>query len=293
MPKSLEDLENEMRVLKNEVQQALLDIREFLLTYVENPFGPGVPRGQSPAAGTLSSLSQGANGFAAGEQPEVKPATEAPRADAQPSKAAAGSGAGGSPPPVEVGAPAPGASGGQSISLNVQSTSGGPGVFPGHRDDGPEGTSEERPRSARPGQGGREGQAPRRQERATHGEEKWEAPGQECVEPPERAPDLATLALLAPWVEDGLRRVGRPALERVVSLYDDLGGVAPVVKKAVAHLLALSGDGADTSHAKPSLRQCLRLLADLDALLHRASRDMAGAALLMAYLGNGGADTRV
>lgn len=293
MPKSLEDLENEMRVLKNEVQQALLDIREFLLTYVENPFGPGVPRGQSPSAGTLSSLSQGANGLAAGEQPEVKPATEAPRSDAPPPQASAGASAGGSPPPVGAGAPAKGAPGGQSISLNVQSTSGGPSVFPGHRDDGPAGTSDERPRSPRPGQGEREGQAPQRQEEALQGEEKWEAPGQEDREPPERAPDLATLALLAPWVEDGLRRVGRPALEKVVNLYNDLGGVAPVVKKTVAHLLALSGDGADNASAKPSLRQCVRLLADLDALLHRARRDMAGAALLMTYLSNEGADTRV
>lgn len=287
MPKSLEDLENEMRILKSEVQQALLDIREFLLTYVDNPFAPAMARGQSPSAGTLSSLSQGANGFSAGEQPTVVPTSGGTPSSPSPGpggEANASSAPGSSPPP---GAPVA-QTGSISISMGGQSAAGEPAPSRSPNDKGTPPQDTDRSHPSHPVQRSRgEGPASLRQEEHSSAVGDGDGLEEEPHHLPERTPDLVTLALLAPWVEEGLRQVGRATLEKVVSLYDDLGGVAPGIKKTVAHLLALTGDDrADTSSTKPSLRQCLRLLADLDALLHRARRDRAGAALLAAYLSN-------
>ncbi|MCS7206866.1 MAG: hypothetical protein NZ951_02890 [Dehalococcoidia bacterium] len=310
MPKSLEDLENEMRILKSEVQQALLDIREFLLTYVENPFPAGGGRERSASGGVLSSLTQGANGFSA----EGKHA-ETPSSVSGPGGGGSGPVSGGTasvsgstgiqaPPagsvaPGEVGNSSPKAG---TVSVPVSSETQRPSGATTEQDWRPTGPSAPRGGShgsndhdqeppntaARPRGASHQASSAARYQHPPHPEVEPDAEEKGSIQP-HAAPDLATIALLAPWVEKGQRQVGRQALHKVVNLYADLGGLSPRVQKAMDHLLALS-DGAEDGSGKPSLRQCLRLLADLDALLQRARRDATGAALLAAYLCNGSED---
>ncbi|GBD10421.1 hypothetical protein HRbin23_00062 [bacterium HR23] len=281
MPKSLEDLENEMRILKNEVQQALLDIREFLLTYVENPFPTGLGRERPPGSGVLSTLSQGANGASA----EEKGMGASPSVGGTGAAPPQGIGGAGGPVTVSVGGAT--AYGGDAASESKGSQGGAPQSADA-TDRAPHTPLAGKGAPAPPGQ--RENRPGERQETGAQGpEDTRAAPAQEAngERPPSIGNDLATVALLAPWVEAGLKRVGKQALERVFALYVDLGGVSPGVQKAMSHLLALSGEGEETPSAQPTLRQCLRLLADLDALLLRARRDLTSAVLLSAFLSDG------
>ncbi len=47
MDKTVQELQDEVKVLKNEIKETLTDIREHLLTYAENPFATAPVR-QAP-----------------------------------------------------------------------------------------------------------------------------------------------------------------------------------------------------------------------------------------------------
>jgi|GEM_PF-2569629 hypothetical protein len=293
MPKSLEDLENEVRLLKGEVQQALLDIRDFLLTYVENPFLAGGTRERPTPAPRTSK-----EGPSPGEGPQEGVVARV-RGDEGPGEVVRG-GPGGAPaPPGPPGAPAASppvhgytASFSQPVSQPGMppQQSGAPGTPPQGPPLGLEGR--EVPPPAPPAaKGDTAPQAPSPKGGEPLG--RPAAPSPRGEEPPRpsgegggggSAFDLTTLALLAPWVERGLRTVGKEALEKVLNLYAALGGMPPTVHRAALALLELAPEAEEGSPPCPSLRQCLRLLADLDGLLQRARRNRQGTLLLEGFL---------
>ena len=48
MDKTVQELQDEVKVLKNEIKETLTDIREHLLTYAENPFATAPVRPAPP-----------------------------------------------------------------------------------------------------------------------------------------------------------------------------------------------------------------------------------------------------
>jgi hypothetical protein len=94
--------------------------------------------------------------------------------------------------------------------------------------------------------------------------------------------DLATVAMLAPWLEDCLPRLGRTRVKALVKLYADMGGLSPECRSTILQLIEL--DGHAPPKAKVSLHESLRALVELDTIIVRGRHDHTGAAILAVYL---------
>jgi hypothetical protein len=100
---------------------------------------------------------------------------------------------------------------------------------------------------------------------------------------PEEEADLLTVATLASWLESGIRRVGQRRLKGIVEVYASMGELSPQLQEILLKLIGLeNGEGEEKEGV--SLRDCFRLLAELDSLLWRSRFDSRGAALLSVYL---------
>ncbi|MCL0093924.1 hypothetical protein M1O53_02965 [Dehalococcoidia bacterium] len=78
----IDELEGELKIVKNEVQSVLLDIRERVLSYYDNPFQTAVvnaPPKKAPEAATTASTGTTSTGTTniAGEEPTWKPLKQA------------------------------------------------------------------------------------------------------------------------------------------------------------------------------------------------------------------------
>jgi len=102
------------------------------------------------------------------------------------------------------------------------------------------------------------------------------------LESPGAKTDLLTVALMTEWIEEGLRSIGRKRLRSVVELSYSLGTLGQQRKDVLLQLLSLEGTNGNT--AKVSLRDNLRVLAALDALVKRADSDLSEAAVLSMFL---------
>ncbi len=89
--------------------------------------------------------------------------------------------------------------------------------------------------------------------------------------------DLITVAALAPWMEGGVRRIGKERLGSLLEVYAAMGGITNETRDILLQLLAL--DDTPSSKAKVPLRNSLRFLVELDDILWRGRQDWRRAAL--------------
>lgn len=248
MEKVVEELQEEMKVLKNEIKETLLDIRDFLLSQVENPFPVGMGAGR-PEVGVPT------NGKS---NPYPESSKEATLPPAGPQNASGGGDA-----------------------LNAQMA----------EEDGSQPLSESSPGEAARAQDG----VKVKTEKPADGLEKGGATRTEPVQSKRAAPvasanggeaaDMLMVATLAPWLEESISRIGHGRLKSIVEVYASMGGFSEQLKEVLLQLIDL--DGGDRADNQVSLKECLRVMAELDNLVWRSRYDRTGAAVLSAYLTKG------
>ncbi len=316
LQQQVEELQDDLKVLKNEIKETLTDIREHLLTGAENPF----PVDLTPRAlGTQNNVPM-TNGHLT--QPSA-PESAAPAAllESAPPAATPWQAAVTNPPvanqPVDLAALL-------NASLVTSMFPGNPAqtiapsglqtapAFPPATPPPPQGN--ERAEASLPGLPPASGESEveameeagpsveRIEEPASNNHYSESQPMAQEISVTEKEtrnngsnrngamkkgamPDLTSLSLLAPWVEEGVRKVGRDRLRSIVDMYASMNGLSPDLKQTILHLIDLEeGEGPA---GKVSLKKCLRILADLDNLVWRSQFDHAGTALLNVYLSGG------
>lgn len=312
MDKAIEELQNEMKVLKNEIKETLTDVREYLLTNAQNPFPVELSR-ELPTR-------QAAIERPAERPPDVKTRPELGE----------GASSGGMGQPL-----APGVVGGVGMSgLPVGSVAPqvnpfgqfGPVVWPAAPPPiAPMGSVDTRDRAeaAKAGDNGHDHKAPAVTAKpaaagSASGETAAELAEQQAVqdnhheaedlaeEEVSEAPvvenkarpqnkkmvsatkqdgmtSLVTVAMLASWMEDSIRRVGKERLKVILDIYYLTGSLSQQHRDLSFQLMNLS-NGKDPVNKEASLKTCLRVMADLDNLLRRSRTDPDGAALLSMLL---------
>lgn len=238
--KKLEQLEDELKVMKNEIRQALLDIREHMLTRFMDPFNRPATAAAPQQADKIPGLEGSADrllpdadqspglGSSMGTSPR-----KSPGADISPRN-------GGSTSPA--GHPAE----------NIKAA---PGKQNGHGSTGPASAS---------------GTRKEREESAVQESQQ----GSEEEEPV----DLVTIASLSRWVTSGMKRVGRERLEKIVGLYGLTGRISPLLKEVLTDLINL--EEMPEISPRAGLKDSIAVLADLDSLLTRLDGDRGDAAIL-------------
>ncbi len=318
---TLEEVQNQIKVLNNEIKETLVDIREYLLTYAQNPFASD--SGQHNAPAPVYRAATTPPGSPPPAPPEMKIGVEAPPAAAPPAfgpPAAAPAG------PQNQGQPAQAAAGqGQVKSLVLGETAlheilagGAPRsedaalisqVAAEKKDRATASRSNEDeaakskalPRSIRKGTAspaplgrndarkGRPGPVSRQSDDDASDEQDtaFAEEGESAPAAQEQSPvDMVTLAMLAPWVEDGIQRIGRNRLKGVVKTYAATGNLSEEHKDVIFQLINL--DSNETAPSVVSLKDSLAVLADLDNLMVRSRLDKTGTAMLAVYLKRGG-----
>lgn len=307
MDQALTDLQDEVKILKNEIKDTLVGIRDYLLTNIENPF-PTETRREMPAV-------------------EHAPAPTAPTPVPAPVQASA-------PPPaptpystITVGASAPPIANGAPGAMYPTSIPTGPmsalpeAVAPAQPQQPVSAsvppTVHEAPDTTYPASISSESLSslpeaqPRPEERmerptgnapvehhvfeADRQEPSHQAPSRASEAPTPREPspatesagadvtDLLTVATLASWIEEGVARVGKERLQALIDIYVAMGGVSSQMHEIITKLITLDGNQEPTETV--TLKECMRLLVDLDGLLWRSRTNNVNAALLNSLVG--------
>lgn len=262
---SLSDLQDEVKILKNEIKDTLVGIRDYLLTNVENPF-PTETRRETSAVEH-------------GSAPTTGPApVEAPAPVSAPAAYPTVM-VGASAPPIVNGAP--GAMYPTSIPSEPMSAL-------------PEVSTQPQP-AERIERSTGNGPAERRVFEDDRQESSQQAPyrASEAPTPHEPSPatesteadvtDLLTVATLASWIEEGVTRVGKERLRALIDIYVAMGGVSSQMHEIITKLITLDGNQEPTETV--TLKECMRLLVDLDGLLWRSRTNNVNAALLNSLVG--------
>ncbi|MFH1140285.1 MAG: hypothetical protein V1724_01135 [Chloroflexota bacterium] len=302
MVKRIEEMESVLKVLKNEIKATLTDIREHLLTNVQNPFPLETARDVPRPGGKRSAATPGLEEAIAGmmrQQPSPSVAAEG-----GPSVTVAPGGNGGN-----GGAPAQGLDAvmaalkgddtmeriampkatetpGQKLVAEI-----GPAPQEHEDSDDGDGAGKTVPQAKQEHRhkGNGKGKA-EAIESSDEGELEEvaavESQGQAVVSGAVAGTDLVTLAMLISWLEDGMRRIGRKRLKVVVEVYSSMGGLSCQLKDVLLQFMGLDG-GSYGAPGKVPLRECLRVMADLDNLMMRSRLDRSGAALLSLLLNSG------
>lgn len=296
MDANMESIQNELKVLKNEIRQVLLDIREYLLTNVHNPFPASqeLPFRQSEAGAPMGAIDNLAARYA--------PSPAVPSGAGVPSGVANGYANGGrTPHPAQRQVPAVPDDETEDIPAVVDATQHlrSPGVpaeeAPTQVPSTP--VAEVSPAAA-PASAPQHAPHPSPQSQGLQPARATRPQPQVPVPPPAAPrPDLVTVAMLAPVVEEGIRKLGKAQMRSVIELYAITSTMNDEMKQMVLQLIDL--DSSDDEVRRGSLRDCLRFVMGLDAILSRSRSDVTGAALLSVYLNarpasvhRGGSSTR-
>ncbi len=281
MENKIQNLEDELKVLKNEVQAVLLDIKDSLIT--GTGMGGGLGGGlasaygsSSPAGDDLDSsfnLSSGGAYTPPAQQviithsePTPEPAPEPPAAEEPPAPEVSAS----NEQPTVVAGPGSEASDAASSHAGDSDTTFGDGLGGAGFSFGQEGNlfggADAHFASQGWGpmsEGGAGGQAAFDSD-SQFGEE-------DDTDDTDDEVDLPTLAVLTPWLSSAINSVGKQNLETLVEVYDVARTMPPRLKQAVMMLIDLHGEGASGSSesGESLLRDGLSLLIELDSLLLR------------------------
>lgn len=257
MDKAVEELQSEFKVLKNEIKETLSDIREHLLTNLQNPFlssGGTVAAPVNEVAITVRSAPVEVEKVEPDEAPDEAPGLPSPVPDDT---------APGIPPP------------------QLQNTEDGGGGTPGPPRQATAESSEQSYLDTEDSpvfeHDGQQPATSNHQNRAGRQTNEGEAP-----------PDLVTIAALVPWMEEGMNRIGQERMTAIVDLYGSIGGLTNDLSDVMHRLIALGGSPAEANDV--TLRDCLHIIVELDTLVSRVRYDRPGAALLSMFLNGQGAD---
>ena len=308
MDKTVEELQEEMNLLKNEIKETLMDVREYLLTTADNPLEYEAPKPApqaqqaKSAAGpveepqvNLTPLHRRAQAPSNGE--ESQQASAPPVYQSPPQMGAMGSYAHGPAqmPHMETAAahpeqtqPAPGQehhwqpvhyapSNGQTAANPDMSTDGWH-----HRPD-THGQPLPPHRSA--------GSSTSRQQEASQGERSsisQSGSGPSYQSPAEdRSADkisLFSIASLMPFMEQGVRKIGQRRMKGIIDLYASVSGISIEMRDVLVSLVDL--DDTEPPKANASMRDAVRVLVELDNLLWQQRQDWQRAALYSMFGGS-------
>ena len=263
MDQELSGLQDEVKILKNEIKGTLVGIRDYLLTNVANPFPTDEHHPVLVAAPTQPTEVPSPSpiiivgGDGSGTSAPTPPASTTPHHDD------AGTG-----PEEEHADSAPSPREETPIVESVhQARPAGRRPEAETDDASPDNLYEYAPSP----QSEPDRSAPAR---TPHGEEHRDVP------------DLLIVATLASWIEDGASRIGRERLQSLVDIYSTMSGVSSQLHEILTKLITL--DGTPNPADPVTLRACMRVLVDLDSLLQRSRVDHTSAALLFTLMGRGG-----
>lgn len=302
-------LEDEVKVLNNEIKQVLLDIREQVIARFQNPlpdFDIGLLEKEAIQHRAESSPPVAGPGEADSEPPPVLKPWK-PEAAQPPGQASGGASltmppgfAASTMPPGPISGPV---GGGSFVAPDAVMPGFVPQSFPraatnAFNTDMPAGAIEpEAPATAEPEESS--GPATMRSERENmetiadileprkngkngarangvgngHGAGKEDNAGER--------PDLLTVATLSRWLTSGMKQVGRERMEAVIDIYAAMGGLSPELKEILLRLLRIhDGEGAP-------LTKTMSVLMELDNLQTRGRIDKTEAAVLSLFLNNG------
>ena len=302
----IEELSHEMKILKNEIRQVLLDIREHVLTYYQTPptaenaggeegveelaekqTGSGKKEEQlapAPATGSGTTVNIGTDFRSA---PDVR--MEAPAGPARGQRVEGPSSASFRDEPVDNGVGFRDEPFGSDMGFGGGRDDFSAGDFGGERQRG--GRQDfsagdfggERQQKGRGGQGddmlgmmqllkGMGGQG--------GGDEYANYGSRQSAPPPNGGMDLTTIAMLARWVSNGIRRVGRKRMQSIVEMYQMTGNLSPKAREVIVRLVRMS-DSEDPKGAVP-MTACIPVLMQLNTIL--GGRQQGGGGLDPALL---------
>ena len=104
---------------------------------------------------------------------------------------------------------------------------------------------------------------------------------------PDEQTDLITIAMLAPWLEDALLKIGKTRIKTLLKLYSDIGGISQQRRNLLLQMIQLETTTSKPI-ATPKLKDSLQVLADLETILARSKNDPTGAAVMAIYLSRSG-----
>ncbi len=279
--KKVEELQDELKVLKNEIKETLVDIREHLLTYSENPFvtalTPSTP-GAPPVEANLPPHQP--------IGPSVEPASAAnllanPSASDDPPE-----------PKVDVANEADGELD-EEFEDDTEKLLDEAVDEPEHDEPLKEAAGPPSPppeaEAAAAAVSRRNGPSEPEVNEAPGPPPAWAADASRQRPPApagsDQSADLLTVAMLSNWMEEHLRRIGTDKMKEIVEIYASMGGVPQRLQGVLLRLLSLDQRPAPIGK-QVTLKDYLRVLAELDSLLWRSRHDRAGAALMSVLLAN-------
>ena len=265
MDKAVEELQDEFKLLKNEIKETLTDIREHLLTNVENPFAVELERAEAaPRAGG------NARTIDAAITVNVTPAPTLPLPEV-----------------------------GELPGLPTEPEEDNVEEFEEKESSADEGTQTSKDPEVTQWVGETTDGLPVQDDFQSSWPDEGEAVNQSINEtsiapPPNKdqgAPqvDLVMLATLTPWIESSIQKIGKARVKSVVDLYDSIENVPPQLKEIVHQFIDLGSEQEALLEDNAAiLSDSLHVLMELDALLWRSRYDRKGAALLSLLLDHNG-----
>jgi len=251
MEQRIEALEEEFKVLKNQIQAVLLDIKEGLAT--GTPAHVPLPDGAGPTAGGPQDSASPGPGPSAGPGP-------GPSAGPGPGPSAGpGPGPSAGPGPGPSAGPGPGPSAGPGPGPGA-----GPGPGPGVEMGNP---------SAADGMdvalNAMKSEFGRTEDNGS------ENGGGETVV------DLLTVSVMAQWLSRAIGVVGKREVVKLVEIYDVTGNMPPRLKETMTLLADLCGGPAredeESGTEGASATEAMQLLIELDSLLRYRSNALESA----------------
>lgn len=96
-------------------------------------------------------------------------------------------------------------------------------------------------------------------------------------EPPQQV-DLVTIAALGPWLERGVRRLGRKRVKSILEVYTSMGGLNPAQRDVLTQLVSM--DETEAAPQPASIQDVVGYLVELDDFMWRGKQDWRRAALM-------------
>ena len=273
----IDRLEGELKIIKNEVKQVLLDIKEQILSTYANPFPREIQITEKPAA------KLGQSGAALGRERVAEKEGVVEAKQEQPGGVGGGS-------PV---APAQGGVGGQPQQVGAGPLPASAGAISGHfipeqgigkedlegRISSPlegtpepgegEATTPPKFREERPILGKRPVEkTPPAQRKETHARRlplRSRSEAESEAIPGEGELDLAMVIRLARWAEESVKKVGKEKVERLLEIYQGTKYLSQRAREIILGLVHLVDE--EKPEGQVTIRSCIGMLLQLDSIL--------------------------
>jgi hypothetical protein len=262
MTKKIQHLEDELKLLKNEVHNTLLDIKDSLASGYQpsnaaaqaGPAPQSAPSAPAPAPVSAPASPPGASSWVGPSSQPVPPPVQHSPAPSEPVRFQY------RPQEAKVEEPTPSAEQQEPEIVSRQEPAPGPAPRP---EPAARPTAEpEQTRVVTEEKGSVPSFVEYRIPVQENGSSKVES--NDVGSNGDRT-DLATLATLGDWADRSARRVGRERVEAILEVYQATGYLALNLKTVLLKLLAL--DNAPVSEAPVSLRDCITVLLELNGIV--------------------------